>query len=131
MEQHLQAKKEKQKKEQKLKHQMRFKKGASLVDRMQQKAITRNKALQAIQDVFKKKAMPQFAIYSRLDKNLLKQMLIKAAEFEEEEIPELRKKYFNPEKEEDEGTCESCSYQVSGRGGPSVTASHDLQGILD
>jgi len=41
--------------------------------------------------------MPKFAIYSRLDKNLLKLMLIRATEFEDFEIETLRAKYFFPE----------------------------------
>ena len=41
--------------------------------------------------------MPKFAMYSRLDKNLLKLMLIRATEIEDDEIAGLRAKYFHPE----------------------------------
>jgi hypothetical protein len=45
--------------------------------------------------------MPKFGIYSRLDKNLLKLMLIKATQFKDEEISFYKIKYFNPEKKDE------------------------------
>ena len=50
--------------------------------------------------IFKQKEMPRFAIYSRLDKNLLKLMLIRATELDDKDIAEYRLKYFNPEKDD-------------------------------
>ena len=38
--------------------------------------------------------MPKYAIYSTLDKNLLKMLLMKATELTDEEIQGLRDKYF-------------------------------------
>ena len=61
-----------------------------------------SKAMQAFKKVFQTKPMPKFAIYSRLDKNLLQLMLIKATEFQDAEIANIREKYFNPEKDENE-----------------------------
>lgn len=59
------------------------------------------KARKTIMSVFgglvKKQAMPKFAIYSRLDKNLLKLMLIRATTYDDEEIEGFRQKYFHPE----------------------------------
>ena len=46
--------------------------------------------------VLKRNEMPNFAMYSRFDKNLLKNMLFKATEFDDEVIPALRDTLFNP-----------------------------------
>jgi len=62
----------------------------------------KEKAIKVFDKIFKRQEMPKFAIYSRLDKNLLKMMLIRATELEDAELPEHRIKYFNPEKEEEE-----------------------------
>lgn len=54
--------------------------------------------------VFKKQTHPpNFAIFSRLDKQLLKALLIKCTELEDYELDDLRDVYFNPERAEREG----------------------------
>lgn len=51
----------------------------------------------------KKIHIPSFAIYSRLDKDLLKALLIKCTEIEDYELDDLRDVYFNVERAEQEG----------------------------
>ena len=53
--------------------------------------------------------MPKFAIYSRLDKDLLKNMLIRATQLEDADLSGYRQKFFNPEKKEDGGSSDSMS----------------------
>lgn len=51
----------------------------------------------------KKIQIPSFAIYSRLDKDILKALLIKCTEIEDYELDDLRDVYFNAERAEQEG----------------------------
>lgn len=48
--------------------------------------------------MFLKRPMPKFAIYSRLDKGLLKKMLIKATTIQDDDIIMLKQMYFNVDK---------------------------------
>lgn len=45
--------------------------------------------------------MPTFQMYSKLDKNLLKRMIIRCTELHDREIDELRQQLFNPEPDDD------------------------------
>ena len=49
-----------------------------------------------MEKIFKKRPMPKFVMFSKLDKNLLKQMLVKATEISDDQIESLKTKYFNP-----------------------------------
>ena len=59
--------------------------------------LKNNRALTMLARHFQRARMPTFAIFSRLDKRLIKLMLIKATEYFDEDIPALRKRFFNPE----------------------------------
>jgi hypothetical protein len=59
--------------------------------------LKNNRAITLLARHFQRARMPTFAIFSRLDKRLIKLMLIKATEYFDEDIPELRKRFFNPE----------------------------------
>jgi hypothetical protein len=59
--------------------------------------LKNNRTLTMLARHFQRARMPTFAIFSRLDKRLIKLMLIKATEYFDEDIPELRKRFFNPE----------------------------------
>ena len=48
-----------------------------------------------MQKLFRVARMPSFAIFSRLDKQLLKTMLVRATEIADEEVYGLRIEYFN------------------------------------
>ena len=56
--------------------------------------------------------MPVFQMYSRLDKNLLKQMLIRMAEIEDDQLASLKYKYFNQAIKKDMDSDDS-SYQLT------------------
>ena len=62
-----------------------------------------NRAAEILARHFARARMPKFAIYSRLDKRLLKLMLIKATEYFDEDIPALKEKLFNPSEEAEDG----------------------------
>ena len=47
--------------------------------------------------------MPKFAIYSRLDKDILKALLVKCTELEDYELDDLRDLYFSQSRAEAEG----------------------------
>ena len=57
---------------------------------MTEKTNIRRTALETINDLLNKNKMPSFFMFSTLDKNLLRYMLIKATEIEDEEIEGLR-----------------------------------------
>ena len=60
--------------------------------------------MQNLMKIMKKRdQIPSFAIYSRLDKDLLKALLIKCTEFEDYEVDDLKDVYFNPVRAEQEG----------------------------
>lgn len=63
----------------------------------------KDKLASVIQNMQKKVKVPSFAIYSRLDKDLLKALLIKCTEIEDYELEDLKDVYFNPERAEQEG----------------------------
>jgi hypothetical protein len=50
--------------------------------------------MKVFKKVFSEREMPSFKIYSTLDKNLLKLLLIKSTAIEDGEIDGLREKYF-------------------------------------
>lgn len=54
---------------------------------------------------FSKTPMPIFKMYSKLDKNLLKQMVLTVIDIDDSELPAIKDKYFNPpvESEKSEG----------------------------
>ena len=45
-----------------------------------EQAILKTKTAALMEKIFKKRPMPKFVMFSKLDKNLLKQMLVKATE---------------------------------------------------
>jgi hypothetical protein len=89
IQQHVKDKKEIKKKKVKLNRNSTKEK---IVTRLQDKVAIRSNALRIFSGLRRK--MPTFMMYSRFDKNLLKNMLFKATEITEEEVTELRLKYF-------------------------------------
>lgn len=63
---------------------------------LKSKASSATLAIETIKSVFEKKKMPVFFIFSRLDRNLLRYLLMRATELEdsEESIQALREQIF-------------------------------------
>lgn len=52
---------------------------------LKQKAEHATHAIESLKSVFEKKKMPEFFIFSRMDKNLLRYLLMRATELEDSE----------------------------------------------
>ena len=61
---------------------------------LESKATSAHFAIEKISKILAKNKMPVFMMFSRLDKNLLRFLLIRATEFSDEEIEGLRENLF-------------------------------------
>lgn len=88
MDSHLKDKAKKKRQGHKLKSKLSEQKQMLL-----KQANARVQVSSLVQYIFKKRQMPMFVMYSRLDPVLLKIMIIKAAEFADFDLAELRKEF--------------------------------------
>ena len=61
-----------------------------------QEAKTRALVARLLAGHLQRQRMPTFQMYSKLDKNLLKRMIIRLTEVHDDDIDNLRQQYFNP-----------------------------------
>ena len=127
--------------EEHLKHKEHIKKAKQLKGKSSKKAAAKEvdndkdhhksekteQVLQVLTKILKRQEMPKFAIFSRLDKNLLKLMLIRATQLTDEDIPGYMLKYFHPEKEEEENKSAQQSQVAGGDGCLAEEAEHKIE----
>ena len=66
----------------------------------QLKQLNRIKMMKGFETKLRNIRMPQFAMYSSLDKKLIHLFLLKATQISDDEIMFLRVRYFNPQSSE-------------------------------